>query len=283
MRFAGIVIVCLVMVESAQAMLRAGPDISYVGIDKRDPNNIYIRIEYSTCKAAYSSNGGMTFRPLDEQTIPVDLLTNLSLGLRRYVLSDNRLLRSDDGGVTWTNTAARSFLWNQAKAELKQEEKHFWDKYGARLPDRSDLWHPIFGLFAVCYFLLSIRALRAQGWLSAIWTGLRGVFIILLVWCLLVGFHAYFRRMIEWIAPSPMVRPSPKLGWAMAIAARPLPLLVYLLVLWPLLPGSLNVMSGNNSSQKQSRRRMALSLSVVVGAVFIAFHLYIMFIGYFWE
>jgi hypothetical protein len=69
----------------------------------------------------------------------------------------------------------------------------------------------------------------------------------------------------------------------MKIAARPLPLFMYLLALWPFLPGSLNILAGCSPSVAQKHSRMALGLGVAVASVFITFHLGMLFIGDFWE
>jgi hypothetical protein len=74
--------------------------------------------------------------------------------------------------------------------------------------------------------------------------------------------------------------PSPKLGIAMGIAALPLPLLTYLLMLWPILPGSKDVLTRAFAPKRQW---VALVGCVVVGTAVVVFHLSMMFIGYFWE
>jgi len=69
----------------------------------------------------------------------------------------------------------------------------------------------------------------------------------------------------------------------MAIAARPLPLLVYLLGLWPLLPGSMAVITACASPQTPLRRRMCVAFAVAVGCVFVVFHVGMIAVGNFWE
>jgi len=58
---------------------------------------------------------------------------------------------------------------------------------------------------------------------------------------------------------------------------------VYLLILWPLLPGSLEVMSGCDNSPKHKRSRIALGIAVAAAVVIVAFHLTMLLVGYFWE
>jgi hypothetical protein len=290
MRFATIVALTIAMTNGAEALLFRGPGITSVAIDERDPNAIYLRIECSPCKAAFSTDGGATFHALDDRMIPKGLTTNLSSGTRRYVLCDKmRLLRSDDDGAKWTNTAAFAFLRDQSNLDIEREKKWFNEEYGARLPERSAIWHSLFGLFGGSYFVLTVIVLKKRGWLHAIWTGLRGVAILLLVWCLLGGLHAVVREWTDAQYPlaywntSSTKYPSPKLGVAMQIAALPLPLLMYLLTLWPILPGSLNIMAGCGPSVAQKRSRVALGLAIAAASVFIAFHLGMLFIGHFWE
>jgi len=290
MRFATIVALTMVMTHVAQAMLFRGPGITSVAIDENDPNAIYLHIECSPCKAALSTDGGVTFQALDGRMIPKGLTTNLSSGTRRYVLCDRiRLLRSDDGGTIWTNTAASAFLRDQSGLDIEREKRRFREEYGARMPDRSAIWQPLFGLFGGSYFLLTVLALKKRGWLDAIWTGLRGIVILLLVWCLLGGLHAVVREWTDEQYPlaywntSSTKCPSLKLGLAMKIAALPLPLLMYLVALWPLLPGSLNILTGGSPSVAQKHSRIALGFSVAVAVVFITFHLAMLFIGRFWE
>jgi len=227
---------------------------------------------------------------VSEESIPSNLTTNFRFSLRRYVLADPRnLLRSDDGGWTWTETGATEFLREQATAEMEQCKQGYWEEYGARLPDQSVLWLPLFGTFAGAHVLLIILSVRRQGWLRAIWLGLKGLVVITLVWILLSCLHWYIYGHAHSQWPDAywksymLMRPSPKLGLAMAIAARPLPLLCYLLVLWPILPGSLDAMLALGGSQTLGRRRACFVLSILAGTVFAAFHFYMMFVGYFFQ
>jgi hypothetical protein len=273
MRFAITFFLCFVMANATNAMLRGDPTISSAAIDPLDPNVVYLRLTHLYGKAAISTNGGLTFQLINEQELPPNLVTNLSAGTRRYVLADpRRLFRSDDAGVTWTNTAITTFMEEKTQETLDQEVKRFRDEYGPRLPSRSVFWHPLFGLFSGSYFLLTLFALRPKGWPKAILKALQGLVVILLVWCLLWAFHAIIRQWTESQYPyafwntSCLLHPGPKIGLAMAIAARPFPLFLYLLALWPLLPGSMSVMGGTDPSLSPTRRCVSFAVSIAIGS-----------------
>ena len=281
MRVFVIIILCLFVTNVAEAMLLALPEISSAAIDPHDPNVIYLR--FKSTAAAISTNGGQTFQAIDAKKIPANLDPNLNVGPCRYVIAGrDHLFRSDDSGATWTDTAASSFMRDQSKAESDRWRIYYWDTYGSRLPSRSSMWYLLFGLFAGCYLLLIFFALRGQGWPSVTRTCLRGAVVLLFVCGFLWFFHGYIMNLVYPDCYGISACPNPKLGVAMAIASQPLPLLVYLLALWPLLPGSLSIMSGCGSSPMSTRRRVAFILSVVVGSLFIVFHVCMIAIGNFW-
>jgi hypothetical protein len=271
----------------AQAMLRGGPEITAVALRPGEPDCVLIRISDASCEAAISTNAGQTFGAVYREGAPSDWSTNLTAGARRYILADPvRLFRSDDSGVTWTNTGATAFLRGQSEAALEREKSWFREKYGSRLPPRSVLWHPMFALYAVGYFTVTVLFLRRAGVLSAFLTAARGLAVLLVVWSLLAGLHAVVTNwtssqypMAYWNT-SMRMHPSHKLGVAMAVAALPLPLLAYLAILWPILPGSKDVMA---RVFPRMGGRVALVLSLTAGTAFVLFHLGMMFIGYFWE
>lgn len=288
MRCIGTAIALLTLTAVAtQAMLRGGPEITAVALRPGEPDCVLIRISYAPCEAAISTNAGQTFSAVSREDAPSDWSTNLTAGARRYVLSDAiRLFRSDDSGLTWTNTGATAFLREQSEAAVEQEKDWFREEYGSRLPPRSVLWHPLFALYAIGYSFVTVLILRRGGVLSASLTAMRGLAILLLVWSLLAGMHAVVTNwtskqypMAYWNT-SMRMHPSPKLGIAMAVAALPLPLLAYLAILWPILPGSKNVLA---HAFPRKGGRVALVLSLVAGTVFVLFHLGMMFIGYFLE
>lgn len=277
----------LLLTDSATAKLKANPEISFAGIDPANPDYVYLRFDYAPCQSAFSTNAGASFQVAATQDLPPNVGARLSAGSRRYVVLDAcRLIRSDDNGTTWTNTAIASFLREQRLLEEGRMERKFELKYGAQIPARSDYWHAVFGAFAAICFLLIIRATRTRGWLYAIYTGLRGVIVILLVWSLLICVHELFMNLMHWpihYDDSHRFLPNYKLGVLMAITARPLPLLAYLLVLWPLLPGSIDVMTGKNEVSLRNRRRMALMIAVTAGIAFAGLHMYMLFSGSFSE
>ena len=61
------------------------------------------------------------------------------------------------------------------------------------------------------------------------------------------------------------------------------PIFIYLLILWPLLPGSMRILAGVDPSAASTRRRRAYGLAVAAGAIFMVFHLYMVFVGYFFD
>jgi hypothetical protein len=283
------IIFLLSIADAAMARLRETPEIASVVIDQRNPDTIYIRIINSPHKAARSTDAGKTFEVINEEEIPNNVLTTMSVGNRRYALNDSWiLLRSDDGGTNWTCTSSSEFLGQLKYEEYEREKKSFHDEYEARMPQRSSLWHVAFGLFAVAYFLITYMSLRYQGWLQATITGVQGLFMLLLVWSLLWVFHTLILMIIgnqldnfRW--STELYRPSAKLGIALAIAAYPLPLLVYLFVLWLILPGSYSIISGSPGSQSITRRRISLALLSFACVLFIGFPVWVMFVGVLWE
>ncbi len=286
----------LAAVTVGHAALRADPQIMSVAISPEVPDCIFMQIAHAPCKAAISTNGGESFVVSTETNIPAGWSTNLTAGTRRYSLTGyqvvpeedylwmNRLFRSDDSGATWVHTAATEFLMAQMKIEIDHDKVMYLQWYGSRLPARSVLWHPLFGVFSCAYFLIVYFRLRRTGRLSALLTGLRGLALLIGVWCFLSLFHAvmiaqlhYELRLFDyWHA----WRPSTKLGLAMSIAARPLPLLAYLLMLWSLLPGSREVLI---RLLPPDRKKTASGICIAAGMVFVVFHLILMFVGSFQE
>lgn len=289
----------LLNAPDTQAMLRSGPRIESVAIDPQNPDALYFRASFGlfACgddhEAAISTNGGRTFMTSPRTEIPDGWTTNLQSGIRRYVLVDSyNILRSDDGGLTWTNTAAISFIRTRSTRDCREAERYFWSEYGKRLPWQSPFWNLLFTTFASVHFLLIAVFCRRHELLPSVLTALRGVLVVVLLWTLLWGFHAvvhswvdnqystaYGHYALAYWNTSAAMHPSAKLGLAMAIAARPLPLLVYLLLLWPILPGAVDVMSGPS----KRFHPLALIIAIVAGTAFVAFHLWMMFVGYFWE
>ena len=271
----------------AQAALMAYPEITSLAIDPENPDHIFLAIRGLGFPAAVSTDGGASFADDDEEDAPPGWSTNLAVGTRRYVVVDALwLLRSDDSGATWTNTEAASFVRDQCELAIQKDELQYREEYGSRLPPRSALWHPLFGLYACAYVLLTFLALRQNGSLVAMLTVLRGLTILLLVWSLLSGLHNVVTLATSSQYPlaywntSTRMNPRPKLGVAMAIAGLPLPLLTYLAVLWPILPGSKEVLA---RVFPIPRRQAALAVCAVAGTAFVAFHLVMMFYGCFWE
>lgn len=271
----------------AQAALRETVEITSVLMMSGDPDQLLITIKGISCEMAISTDGGKTFAPYPGKEIPAGWSTNLNANHRRYVLADSlRLFRSDDDGLSWTNTGASSFLGEQMDADVQSEEKEFWAEYGPRLPARSALWQSIFIAYAVVYFALTFFFLRGDGVLKTASSATTGLFILLLAWALLMGVHEVVLNWTSTQYPaaywntSSALQPSKKLGIIMSIAARPLPLMVYLLILWPLLPGSKDVLA---RAFTPARQWIASSCCVSAGVAIAVLHGWMMFVGYFWE
>jgi hypothetical protein len=75
------------------------------------------------------------------------LTTNTAIDQRRYILAEGFLLRSDNGGLTWTNTGARRFVREQTDTAIKKEQNEFDREFRTRMPFRTKLWTPLFVLF----------------------------------------------------------------------------------------------------------------------------------------
>jgi len=68
----------------------------------------------------------------------------------------------------------------------------------------------------------------------------------------------------------------------MAIAALPLPLLAYLIALWPILPGSLEILT----NKLGAKSRAGLITCITTGVVFLVFNLWLILgplVGYGWN
>lgn len=220
-----------------------------------------------------------------------NLATNLSSRLRRYVLAGSTdLLRSDDGGKTWRNTTAAKFIRAQIRFEMERDKKRFLERYSKRIPERSVLWHPLFAMAALTYcaiILLSQR--KSGGWLHAVRNATSGVVVLGLTWGFLVFVHNRLSWMVHTQWPEAFwsthaeANPSLKTGLVMAIAAKPLPLLAYLMVLLWILPGFAEAVAVLGGPRMQARRSDLLRIAICAASVFVAFHLAMIFWGYFWE
>jgi hypothetical protein len=271
----------------ARAKLISEPGISHVAIRAGDPETVLLKLTGLSCAAAISTNGGLSFSAHPAESLSTGWLTNMEAGGLRYFLADSQLLfRSDDGGRTWKATAATKFVRTQARADADAEEKIFRADYADRLPERSPLWHPLFGAFSIAYITLTYLAMREGGSLRAILTGLQGLLILVLVWMLLWVIHA---QVLLWShAQFPEAHwntssrgaPSAKLGFVMTIAAQPARLFGYLLFLWPILPGSREVIV-----RLLPAKREMLSWVVCLAAWVwvVGLHAWVICVGYLFE
>lgn len=67
----------------------------------------------------------------------------------------------------------------------------------------------------------------------------------------------------------------------MGIAADRLPLLIYLLMLWPVLPGSMKVVVRFDPTLR--KRKIGHVFTSIFAALILGFHIWLIFIGYFWD
>ena len=131
--------------------------------------------------------------------------------------------------------------------------------------------------------------LRKRGGLKTFARCAGALLLLLAVWCLLSGLHylmLYMTRtqwpMAYWQSTAAN-DPSPKTGIAMAIAAKPIPLLAYFLLLWPILPGSVEATRALVRRWPRWERRVCYALLALGGLAAVVFHLYMVFVGYFFE
>ncbi len=83
------IVAILVSAAAADAVLLAGPRITDVAVHPENPDRVVLRVTGLERPGALSDDGGATFSPVDENEIPWDWSTDLSLGLRRYALADS--------------------------------------------------------------------------------------------------------------------------------------------------------------------------------------------------
>ena len=269
----------------AMAGLRSFPEITKIAVDPQNLNNVYLRIDDLPIKAAIGDDGGRSFSVAAKAEIPTGWTTDINNGEQRYVLIDSsNLIRSEDAGISWKKTAALDFIRTQIDFEIEKEKENYQKKYEILIPKRSELWNPVFGMFAIVYFVIAIILLRTQNMRDALLASLRGVAIILIVWIFLSLFHC---SVLQWFdSKYPMAYwntniypPHQSLGIAMSIAALPIPLLVYLLVLFPILPG---IAESLTKSASIVRRRIGLFVVASTSIIYIVFHLYMISVGQSW-
>jgi hypothetical protein len=274
---------------SANAMLVRGPEIVSVTINGTNSDTIYLHLDGLESDLAVSTDAGRTFSFTPKVFTPGNLTTNLHFPPRHYAFVEQCiLLRSDDNGMTWTNTTARRFLREQTDRIIKRERAAFDEQTRDRLPERTPWWHGVFGTFGIAYCIFIVAGLhKSKGWLQLISILCRGIIVLGLVWMLLQITHWYFLDLArnQWPGrfwnTSMEFYPSLKTGIVMNIAAKPWPLLGYLLAWGLLLPGTTPALLSIVGPQLASRKRFCLALSVAVGTHFLLFHLLLLFWGHF--
>ncbi|MGV3774392.1 MAG: hypothetical protein ACO1QB_15940 [Verrucomicrobiales bacterium] len=271
---------CAVKVEG---MLYLGPEIAEVKTDLANSNHIWLRFIGLELTNAISLDGGLTFQLEINEFPKGHWTTNLNHPPRHYVLvNEAHLFRSIDGGASWTNTSTGAFLRLQTNKEIERVQKVFEQEASDRLPQRSNLWHPLFATFATAYVLLLVYGFKSSSKLKLLTSALRGGSMFVLVWCSLVGFHAFvlWNARAQWPAAywdtSRGFFPTAKTGLVMGIAANPIPLLIYLCCLWPLLPGASEVI---NKTMPSFIHRWPV-VRCLFATLFLIFHLWIIFVGY---
>ena len=289
MKYFTTVLILLFATTTAYAKLTPYPEITSVKMVLDNPDVLYIFVSGLEWKVAMSTNAGEEFKVIQESEVPANLTTDLKHENRQYVLTEakDNLLRTDDNGNSWKETSASRFIRKQVNADIKDHKKWYDDRYGSRVPERSFLWNILFGVFLAINTVLLCLSLRDQGWLKVAVECLQACIILALVWLCLTMLHTFIRHLFITQWPSAYwnstagFNPSYKLGLLLNIAAKPIPLLVYLLALWPVLPASPDVLCrwfGKTSSKKH-----ICSLCVIVcGIILISFHVWI-FIGPFRE
>lgn len=278
----------MAMLLSAHGMLAGGPSIDWAGANSTNRDILYLCLSGGYRPAGISTNAGVSFEPIDRALIPQLVTTNLDFGLRRYVLVVSELLlRSDDGGTTWTNTGARSFLRKQANNEVAEARNSFWKEFTRRFPERSAVWHGLFAVFSFSYVCgLAVVLRKEHGWLAVAETALRGLVVLGLLWCMLVGFHAWvnWQAAAQWLAAywntSLYFEPSGKTALVMWIAAKPWALFVYLCAMGFVLPGSPRLFCAVCRSATPHRLQDCRFYSIVASTMVLLFHVKILFVGY---
>jgi hypothetical protein len=264
--------------------LRGAPSIISIQIDPDDVDSIYILTDgYYCCEAVVSHDGGETFSPIASDEIPEGLSEDLHHGSRRYLRVPHQessdeyywmLLRSDDDGITWTQTSFLAFIREEYNNATDQEIEEFAAHYEHFRPDRTWAWHIAFSIAAILHIFLIVYILHRRGWSEVATIAFRAAFMLLIVWAFvsLIGHEItklYHEQLYDRLRqPWP---PSEGLTPFAFIAAKPWALIPYLLFMWPILPGSSEILqqTAGDSIKRQRRRHWFV---LIAGVAFIAAH-----------
>jgi hypothetical protein len=285
-----IALLLLLAPTTAHALLMVGPEIISFSVNPTNTDIVFIKVEDGAHEAlnftALSTNAGNAFSLTTTIESPL-WQTNVAVGQRRYTLGDGSLLRSDDGGVTWTNTQARRFLREQIDATIRKEQAE-WEK-GTRswVPFRSEAWTPVFVLFSVFHAVGIFASLKnSRGWLDATASAVQSAALLLIAWVMLTASYYVFHSFNDGQWPSrfwntsALFVPNLKTAIIVNIAAKPLPLLAYLVLLSLVLPATIDAIL-HRAVTPPIRLRIQPTLSLTAAVVILLTHVYFAFIGYF--
>ena len=271
---------------AVHAKLVETPSIESVWISSTNSRLVWIRLKGLPTSSGFSTNGGASFEASGRRAPPPGYTTNLNAADVHYVLAEaETLVRTEDGGSTWHRTQASRFLRSQTRLMEQRDTASFWVSYGSRLPERQEAWYLALELFGILHAGLVLYVLTPSGISNALQVAARSTIILHMAAGFLWFTHTVYSHITHSQFPevlwntSGYFSPSKQLGVAMHIAAQPLPLLGYLLTLWPLLPGTSAILAGRNPSVH--RRRLSLNTCAFLGTVFVAFHLWLVYAVWF--
>lgn len=256
------VLLAVLAAPTAHAALGEPPSIEKILADPRYPAHVCLLLEHAAAEAAESFDGGRNFKPIKAAEIPVNFAPAPTTGEYRYAKADYLVFRSEDGGATWQDTDCLGLIVRESRRGIEASKRYFMTEYGRRIPQRSAYWTFWFLLFACAHLGVSAFLLRASGWARVAWSLARSILLLAIAWSALTWFHFVF---IRW--PDPHFQwplrfyqsdfafdPSAKLGVILNVAARPLPLLCFLLCIIPILPASVDGLSDCLKRRKSGRR-----------------------------
>ena len=270
------------------AMLMTGPEIVSFSVNPTNTYVVSIQVEDAVNEAlnftALSADAGETFSIIEPPELRL-APTNLLADQRRFALGGGFLLRSDDGGLTWTNTGARRFLREQIDAVIEKDRAEHEKETRARVPFRSNLWTPVFICFAVLHSIVVFPTLRSsRGGMVAMANTFQSIALLLIAWLMLTAsYHVFhFFNDEQWPGrfwnTSHQFYPGLKTAIIVNIAAKPLPLLAYLIAVSSILPGTLDSVL-DRFVNPPIRRRIQLVLFLLAAVLVLLIHIYLSFIG----
>ena len=271
-----VALVCLFTTNICNAILLAGPQIVSMSIDRHNVDVIYLCLSGVSCKFVVSSDGGDSFKAIDIKELPTpeNITSTLSTGSRRYVIANNTiLLRSDDGGANWRNTAISSFI----RTELRRDSMNEVALLANKLPVRSPCWHKVFIVLVLIYFFVTLFMMRHHGKVMAAWTSIRGVVGLFGVWLMLCGCYFFIPKLVYSSYKDFSSVPNYKVYIVMNITTSPVFLIVYLLSLWAFMPGFYSIMRCHEFPRLPVWRRVIIFFFLTLSVIFMLGHLFVVF------